>query len=72
MKFYIIRLSDNQYLKYISKYYLNVTNDPLKAKKFKTFKTAVAKRDQSASHAYYPCPESKILELSVEIKELDA
>ncbi len=72
MKYYIVQLPNGSYLKYVSGRYFSSCNDPLKAKKFKLLKKAIENRDKIETHPYFPYPNSKVLELSVEMKELDA
>lgn len=78
--FYIIKLqggaagdyTNGMYVKYVSKYYLKYAPDIVKAKLYKTLKSAIKHRDLVATHRYSPHPDSKIIELTIEAKELDA
>lgn len=78
--FYIIKLQggapgdymNGMYVKYVSKYYLKYAPSIVKAKLYKTLKEAIKHRDAVAAHKYYPHPDSKIIELTIEARELDA
>ena len=77
--FYVIKLQggkyeylNGMYVRYVSKDYLKSVPDIMKAKLYKSLKTAIKHRDAVATHKYYPHPDSKIIELTIEAKELDA
>lgn len=75
--YYIIKLEEGIYLKYVGGYHVNSTLSLEKAKFYLTLKTAVNARDkvlalEKARPYLYQHPNIKILKLEMEVKEIDA